>query len=128
MLNLEPKQKIWTSLGINGWIGRRNTKDGMKKTMTKNTTAKKAEDIANEILEEKISPFDGCVLLSELSQKNNSPENLQIFELLAHEQYGHEHVSISPENTKIEIVEECKRLVNDQIFEQNTHKFELRPG
>lgn len=72
---------------------------------------KKAVGVAKEILEEKVSPNDGCALLSELSQNNNSPENLQIFELLAHEQYGHEHIGITAENTKPQIIEECKLLV-----------------
>ena len=77
-----------------------------------NNEMRKAIDIANEILENKTDPNIGCGLISEFSIENNSPEELQIFELLAHEQYDHEHIDITAEDTTPQIIEECKKLVN----------------
>ena len=73
----------------------------------------KAIKIANEILSNKIDTNIGCGLISELSTQNNSPDELQIFELLAHEQYEHEHIGITAENKKPQIIEECKILVKN---------------
>ena len=70
-----------------------------------------AMDIAKEILNNKTDPNLGCGLISEISQNNNSPDSLQIFELLAHEQYEHEHIGITSENTKSQIIEECEALI-----------------
>ena len=73
---------------------------------------KKAIDIANDIILNKTDANLGCGLISELSIQYNSPDELQIFELLAHEQYDHEHIGITAENTKPQIIEECKILIN----------------
>jgi len=72
---------------------------------------RKALNIAKGILSNETDPNIGCGLISELSQENNSPSELQIFELLAHEQYGHEHIGITAGNTEPQIIEECKKLV-----------------
>jgi hypothetical protein len=73
---------------------------------------KEAIGIGKSIISKEINPNTGCAQLSELSQENNSPSELQIFELLAHEQYGHEHIGITAENTIPQIIEECENLVN----------------
>ena len=74
---------------------------------------KVAVDIAKSILNKDTNPNYGCYLLSEISQGNDSPEELKIFELLAHEQYRHEHVGATSEDMTPKIIEECERLVNN---------------
>jgi len=73
---------------------------------------KEAIRVAKGIISKEINPNNGCAQLSELSQENNSPDELQIFELLAHEQYGHEHIGITAEDTALQITEECENFVN----------------
>jgi len=71
----------------------------------------KAIQIAVKIIENKINPNIGCDEISEISRENDSPDELQIFELLSHEQYGHENIGITAENTQPQIVKECEILV-----------------
>jgi len=77
-----------------------------------NKTIKTAVEIAKGILEKKIDPNNGCAQISALSQKYNSPHELQIFEILACEQCGHEHIGITSENTIPLIAEACEQLVS----------------
>ena len=77
-----------------------------------NEVIKHATEIAEKILSKELNPNEGCTQISELSQNNEFLEELQIFELLAHEQHGHEHIGITEENTTPQIIEECERLVN----------------
>ena len=53
-----------------------------------------AKRIAKEVLGG-ADPHLGCGLVSEISKKLGSPSGLAMFELLAREQSGHEHVGIT---------------------------------
>ena len=70
-----------------------------------------AKHIAGEVLAGKTDPHLGCGLVSEISVKLNSPPNLAIFELLAHEQSGHEHVGITASTVVPEILEAFRVLL-----------------
>ncbi len=72
---------------------------------------KKAVAIAKQVIDEQINPNIGCEKLAELCQQGNWPEELQIFDCLAHEQTGHENLGFTEENTAPEIVEACHELV-----------------
>jgi len=67
--------------------------------------------IAKSVLKKETDPNAGCDQLSEFSQRNHSPKELQIFECLACEQCGHEHIGITAENTIPLIIEECEHLI-----------------
>lgn len=56
---------------------------------------------------------EGCSKLCEISRELDSPSNLSVFELLAHEQYDHESIGINSENIKPSILEEASRLLNE---------------
>lgn len=57
---------------------------------------------------------DGCLELSDISKSLGSPKSLSIFELLAHEQYGHDKVGITAENIRPDILNEVKKYLNDE--------------
>ena len=84
-------------------------KIGLLKNM-KSKIISEATAIAKNILSNSVTPNIGCLQISELSKENDSPDELQIFELLAHEQYGHEHIGITAENTIPQIIQECEQL------------------
>ena len=69
-------------------------------------------EIARRIIAGRVNPNDACALLAEVSESLNSPDELWAFELLAHEQYGHEHLGITAESSAAEIIKECHRLVS----------------
>ncbi len=69
-------------------------------------------EIARRIIAGRVNPNDACALLAEVSESLNGPDELWPFELLAHEQYGHEHLGITAESCAAEIIKECHRLVS----------------
>ena len=69
-------------------------------------------EIARRIISGRVNPNDACALLAEVSESLNSPDELSAFEILAHEQYGHEHLGLTAESCEAAIVKECHRLVS----------------
>ena len=69
-------------------------------------------EIASCIVEGKVNPNDACTILAEICDSLGSPEELSQFELLAHEQYDHEHVAITNESCTTEILNESRRLLS----------------
>ncbi len=68
-------------------------------------------EIARRIISGRVNANDACALLAEVSESLNSPDDLSAFEILAHEQRGHEHLGLTAESCAAEIVKECHRLV-----------------
>jgi hypothetical protein len=69
-------------------------------------------EIARRIIAGRVNPNDACALLAEVSQSLSSPDEIWVFEVLAHEQYGHEHLGMTAESSAADIVNECHRLVS----------------
>jgi len=78
-----------------------------------NLSFEEAIQIAKAILNGEMDPNKGCTKLSEVNEKLDWPDDLSIFGLLAHEQYNHEHLGITAENCVPNIIEECKKLVEN---------------
>ncbi len=72
-----------------------------------------AKQIARQVIDGSMSPDDGCVALATLCQQNNWPDSLTVFDLLAHEQTGHEQFGFDKDNTAPLIVEECRKLLDE---------------
>ncbi|MCP5077245.1 MAG: hypothetical protein GY951_04215 [Psychromonas sp.] len=72
-----------------------------------------ARTVAKQIVEGEKDINESCSKLCEISRELNSPKDLSVFELLAHEQYDHENIGINAENIQPEIVKEAARLVNE---------------
>ncbi|MCW8988221.1 MAG: hypothetical protein OQK75_11210 [Gammaproteobacteria bacterium] len=68
--------------------------------------------IAENIVKGIIDANQGCTKIAEISRELESPDILAMFELLSHEQYNHEGLGITAENTKPSIIEEAKKLIN----------------
>ena len=68
-------------------------------------------EIARRIIAGQVNPNDACTLLSEISQSLSDADELRIFELLAHEQYGHGHLGFTAESCAADILSECRLLV-----------------
>lgn len=66
--------------------------------------------LARKIARNEIDTNDGCSTLAEISRELDSPENLSVFELLAHEQYDHENIGITSENIKSDIIEAASKV------------------
>ena len=69
-------------------------------------------EIARRVVAGRVNPNDVCSLLAEVSKSLPSVKELHAFELLAHEQYGHEHLGITAESCAVEIIEECRQLAS----------------
>ncbi len=69
--------------------------------------------IASKMINGERDLNQGCSELCEISRELDSPSNLSVFELLAHEQYDHESIGINAENIKPSILEAASRLVNE---------------
>jgi hypothetical protein len=50
-------------------------------------------------------------LLAEISASLRGPNELSVFEVLAHEQYGHEPLGFTAQSCAAQIIEEARRLV-----------------
>ena len=69
-------------------------------------------EIARRVIAGRVNPNDACSLFAEVSESLPGAKALGAFEVLAHEQYGHEHLGMTAESCAKEIVEECRRLVS----------------
>ncbi|WP_374347234.1 hypothetical protein [Chitinimonas sp.] len=76
-----------------------------------------ARRIAKEVLAG-ADPYLGCGLICEISKKLGSPPSLALFELLAHEQSGHEHLGITPDDLLVEILAALRALVSDNAGQE----------
>ena len=77
-------------------------------------TIEDAVRVANEIISGKMEPHLGCGLIAAVGEKNNYPTQLQMFELLAHEQDSHEHLGITKAATSPHIINACHELIASQ--------------
>lgn len=69
-----------------------------------------AKKLAEKIVAGTKDPNEGCLEIAGISKELNSPQELSIFELLAHEQFGHEHIGITAENIRPAIIEAARKL------------------
>jgi hypothetical protein len=67
--------------------------------------------VARDIEAGAVDPHLGCERIALISRRNGSPALLSVFELLAHEQSGHEHVGITAESTLPGITDACRALL-----------------
>ena len=72
----------------------------------------KALEIARRIVDGEMNPNDGCTELSDISIQIDGGYHLGIFELLSHDQYGHESLGFDAKNTTPEIIQECQNLLS----------------
>ncbi len=70
--------------------------------------------VAQEVLSGAMDPNLGCGLISSIAEKNNHPSHLMIFVLLGHEQYDHEHLGMTAESLRPEIIDACRELIAGQ--------------
>jgi len=70
-----------------------------------------AREVAKLMLAGVMTPRHGCARIAEVSTAIGSPRELALFELLNHEQYGHERISITLESVTPEVINACKKLV-----------------
>ncbi len=68
---------------------------------------------AQQIINCENNANDACSKIAQISEKLNSPKHLLIFELLAHEQNGHEHIGITAENIRPAILKAAENLLNE---------------
>jgi hypothetical protein len=68
-------------------------------------------EIARRIIAGRVDPNDACALLAEISASLRGPNELSVFEVLAHEQYGHEPLGFTAQSCAAQIIEEARRLV-----------------
>lgn len=69
-----------------------------------------AREVAKLVLAGVMTPRHGCARIAEVSTALGSPNELAVFELLNHEQYGHEHIGITLASVTPEIINACKTL------------------
>jgi len=77
-------------------------------------TIEDAIRVDGEIISAKIDPHLGCGLIAAVSEKNNHPSMLTSFDLLSHEQDGHEHLGITRRSTLPHIMQACHELIASQ--------------
>jgi hypothetical protein len=70
--------------------------------------------VARHVLAGDIDPNLGCGLIAGIAEKLGRPAELSGFDLLAHEQTGHEALGITAASSVPDIVAECRRLVEQQ--------------
>ena len=76
---------------------------------------KDAVHVARQILAGEMDPNVGCGLIAGIGEKLNYPTELRMFQLLGHEQYGHEGFGITAESCVPNILEACRELLAGQI-------------
>jgi len=84
----------------------------MKKKQEYDRLLKEVITIAKKIVSEEIDPNEGCSKIGEITETLDWPDELIGFWQLAHEQYGHEHLGMTAENTIPEIIKEAKELID----------------
>ncbi|HZX77147.1 hypothetical protein [Lysobacter sp.] len=67
--------------------------------------------VARQVLAGEIDPNLGCGLIATIGQKQRYPDELALFELLSHEQYGHEELGITVKSCVPDILEACRSLL-----------------
>jgi hypothetical protein len=70
--------------------------------------------VAREVLAGTMDVNLGCGLIGSIAERNNHPSHLMLFVLLAHEQYDHEHLGMTAESLRPEIIEACRELLAGQ--------------
>ena len=78
-----------------------------------NTVVDQAVLIAQKIINGELQPNIGCDQISALCQENNWPRELQIFDLLAHDQKEHEAFGITAKNVIPDIIKASHELVDN---------------
>lgn len=63
--------------------------------------------VAKEVIDGDVSPNLGCGLIAAIGEKLNYPSEFQLFQLIAHEQYGHESLGITSASCIPDILKEC---------------------
>lgn len=72
----------------------------------------KAVEAAQQILNGELDPNRGCVLIADIGRQLKSPKEFDVFEMLAHDQHGHDEFGIHAKDCVREILEECRVLVS----------------
>jgi hypothetical protein len=70
-----------------------------------------AVSVAAQVLAGEVQPNLGCTMIAAVSENLKSPKDLLIFQLLAHEQYEHEHLGITADSCVPDILEACRSLL-----------------
>jgi hypothetical protein len=73
-----------------------------------------ARRVAVDVLSGELPPNVGCAQIADIARKHNYPVELQMLDLLAHEQGGHESIGITAESCIPDIITACKELVSAQ--------------
>jgi hypothetical protein len=76
--------------------------------------------VAEAVLSGAVSAPAGCSQIAGICRALNAPKELALFELLAHEQHGHEHIGITAASLEPEIMQACKELVASQLTRRST--------
>lgn len=71
-----------------------------------------AVSIAKQVVASKMQSNEGCELIGDVCQKLAWPDELLALVAVAHEQYGHESLGITAENSVLEIIEGCRELIS----------------
>ena len=71
-----------------------------------------AIQIAHDIVENKFDANKGCEIINNISIQLEYPEELSSFQLLAHEQYGHENIGIYAKDLIPDIKNASVELIN----------------
>ena len=77
-------------------------------------TMEDARAIASRVLAGDIQANMGCTLIAAVSENLGMPGELMAFDLLFHEQYGHEHLGITAESCVPDILTVCSDLLADR--------------
>ena len=70
--------------------------------------------VAQEVLAGTMDANLGCGLIRSIAQGNNFPDHLMSFVLRGHEQDDHEHLGMTAESLKPEIMQACRELIARQ--------------
>jgi hypothetical protein len=70
--------------------------------------------VAGQVLAGEMDPNLGCGLIRGIAQGTNFPDELDMFVLLGHEQYDHEHLGITAESCVPDILAACRELLARQ--------------
>jgi hypothetical protein len=73
-----------------------------------------ALSIATRVLSGEIDPNMGCNMIAAVAENLDSPTELLAFELLAHEQSGHEDLGITAQSCVPDILVACRELLGAQ--------------
>ena len=77
-------------------------------------TMEDARAIASRVLAGDIQANMGCTMIAAVSENLGMPRELMAFDLLFHEQSGHEHLGITAESCVPGILTACNELLADR--------------